>query len=315
MLVFLTGATGFVGGHLLARLLAEGHNVRALVRDPEKSRLPASDQLQIVQGDVAEGTGLDDGLKSCDAAIHLVGMIVETGKATFERVHHLGTRNVVEAAKRNKISRFIQMSAIGARADGVSEYQTTKWKGEEEVRHSGVPFCILRPSLISGPGSGFVTQMLDIMRKAPFFRPVPGNGKPRFRPVYVEDVAACFAGALTNAAVIGKTIELGGNDELSLDEVLAEIAGCAGIRKPGVHVPMPLMLVGAAVAQTLLPRPPVTVGQLRMLREGSTCEIRPMTQLFGLKPLGFQEGLRKYLCRGPNEVHGGATKTPKKELI
>src|SRR5262249_21178330 len=113
---------------------------------------------------------------------------------------------------------------------------------------------------------------------------------------YVEDVAACFASALTNAAVTGKTIELGGNDELSLDEVLAEIAGCAGIRKPAVHVPMPLMLAGAAMAQTVLPRPPVTVGQLRMLREGSTCDVRPMTQLFGLKPLGFREGLKKYLC-------------------
>ena len=296
MLVFLTGATGFVGGHLLTRLLAEGHTVRALVRDPQKSKLPASNQLQVIRGDVAEGTGFDEGLQSCDAVIHLVGIIVETRKATFDRVHHVGTRNVVEAAKRNKISRFIQMSAIGARADGVSEYQTTKWKGEEAVRQSGVPYCILRPSLIFGPGSGFVGQMLDTMRKAPFFRPVPGNGKPRFRPVYVEDVAACFAGALTNAAVTGKTIELGGNDELSLDEVLAEIAGCTGIRKPAVHVPMPLMFAGAALAQTVLPRPPVTTGQLRMLQEGSTCDITPMTQLFGLKPLGFREGLRKYLC-------------------
>src|SRR5215467_8530901 len=296
MLVFLTGATGFVGGHLLKRLLAEGHRVRALVRDPAKAKLPGGNQVEPVQGDIVDGVGLDSGMKGCDAVINLVGIIVETRKNTFERVHHLGTRNVVEAAKRNSVSRFIQMSALGVRADGVSEYQTTKWKGEEAVRQSGIPYCILRPSLIVGPGSGFVTQMLDIMRKAPFFRPVPGNGKPRFRPVFVEDVAACFARALTNAAVTGKTVELGGNDDLSLDDVLAEIAGCAGISKPAVHVPMPFMLAGAAVAQTVLPRPPVTVGQLRMLQEGSTCDITKMTQLFAVRPIGFREGLRKYLC-------------------
>ena len=312
MLVFLTGASGFVGGHLLTRLLADGHTVRALVRDPQKSKLRPHIQLQVIQGDVVEGVGLDEGLKNCDAVIHLVGIIVETGKATFERVHHLGTQNVVEAAKRNKVSRFIQMSAIGARADGVSKYQTTKWKGEEAVRQSGMPFCILRPSLISGPGSGFVSQMLDIMRKAPLFRPVPGSGKPRFRPIYVEDVAACFVQSLTNPAVTGKTIDLGGGDELSLDEVLAEIAQCVGIRKPAVHVPMPLMFVGAGLAQTVLPRPPVTVGQLRMLKEGSTCDISPMVQLFGLRPLGFREGLRKYLCLNSNEPRNNATKTGKK---
>jgi uncharacterized protein YbjT (DUF2867 family) len=301
MLVFLTGATGFVGGHVLRRLLAEGHTVRALVHDPGKATLPSGAQIQLVQGDIVEGTGLDEGMQSCDAVINLVGIIVESGKATFERVHHIGTRNVVEAARRNQISRFVQMSALGVRADGVSEYQTSKWKGEEAVRQSGIPFCILRPSLISGPGSGFVTQMLDIMRKAPLFRPVPGNGNYRFGPIFVEDVAECFAQALSNPAATNKTIELGGGEELQLNEVLAEIAGCAGIKKPPVHVPLPLMFVGAALAQTLLPRPPVTIGQLRMLKEGSTCDIGPMMQIFGLKPLGFSAGLRRYLCPGQKE--------------
>jgi NADH dehydrogenase len=225
--------------------------------------------------------------------IHLVGIIVETPDSTFERVHHLGTRNVVEAAKRNNVRRFVQMSALGVRADGVSEYQTSKWKGEEAVRQSGLEYCILRPSLIFGPGSGFVTEMLDVMRKAPLFRPVPGNGKPRFRPIFVDDVAACLAQALTNPAATNQTIELGGGEELSLNEALAEIAKCAGIRKPAVHVPMPLMFAGAAVAQTLLPHPPVTIGQLRMLREGSTCDIGPMKKIFGIEPAGFRAQLPK----------------------
>jgi NADH dehydrogenase len=296
MKVFLTGATGFVGRHILERLLVEGHAVRAVLRGlpGQKARLVShtqhlgrKDDFQWVQGDIVEGTRLDEGMQGCDAVIHLVGIIMEKGTNTFERVHHLGTRNVVEAAKRTGIKGFVQMSALGVRADGVAPYQTTKWKGEEEVRQSGIPFCILRPSLIFGEGDGFVTQMMATMRSAPLFRPVPGDGSPKFRPIAVEDVTTCFARALTYEAATNQTIDLGGADELTLNEVLAEIARCARVRKPAVHIPMPLMFAGAAVAQKLLKNPPVTVDQLRMLREGSTCEIEPMKRIFGIRPRGF----------------------------
>ena len=280
---------------MLRRLLANGHDVRALVRSPEKAAGLAAKGLELVRGDVVEGSGLDEGLKGCDAAIHLVGIIVEKGKATFERVHHLGTRNVVDAARRNGIRRFIQMSALGVRADGVAPYQTTKWKAEEAVRQSGIPCCILRPSVIFGPGDGFVTQMLDVMRKAPFFRPVPGDGMPKYRPIFIDDLTECFGRALVNDSATNKSIDLGGLDELSLNEVLSQIALQAGIRKTAVHVPLPLMFAGAAIAQRLPGRPPVTVDQLRMLREGSSCDIGPMIEVFGVQPRGFREGLSTYL--------------------
>lgn len=287
MKVFLTGATGFVGRNMLRRLLADGHTVRALVRDPQQANEFVQTGVDLVPGDVTEGTGLDQGTAGCDAVIHLVGIIIEKGKSTFARVHHIGTRNVVEAAKRTGIRRFIQMSALGVRADGVAAYQTSKWRGEEEVRRGGMPYCILRPSLIFGPGDGFVTQMMASMRSAPLFRPVPGNGSPRFRPIFIDDVTACFSRALTAQTATGQTVDLAGADELSLNQVLAEIARCAGIRKPAVHIPMPLMFAGAGVVQILLKNPPVTMDQLRMLREGSTCDIQPMVRLFGVNPRGF----------------------------
>jgi NADH dehydrogenase len=181
------------------------------------------------------------------------------------------------------------------RADGVAEYQTSKWKAEEAVRQSGIPFCILRPSLIFGPGDGFVTQMLGVMRKALFIRPVPGDGRPKFRPVSINDVTFCFARALTTPEATGRTIDLGGADELSLDEILREIATVAGVRKTAFHVPLPIMFAVASVAQAVLPSPPVTTGQLKMLREGSTCDPQPMMRIFSVHPAGFREGLRAYL--------------------
>jgi uncharacterized protein YbjT (DUF2867 family) len=285
MRIFLTGGSGFVGRHMIDRLLSEGHTIRALVRDPAKAASKAG--VEWIAGDVVEGSGLDVGMNGCEAVIHLVGIIVEKGRNTFERVHHLGTRNVVQAARRAGVRRFIHMSALGVRPDGVAAYQTSKWSGEEEVRHSGIPWCILRPSLIFGPGDGFVTQMIETMRSAPLMRPVPGDGSPWFRPIHIDDVTACFARALVTDAATNQTIELGGADELSLDQVLAEIARCAGVRKPAIHIPLPLMFTAAFFMERLLPNPPVTTDQLRMLGEGSRCSLEPMVRILGVEPRGF----------------------------
>jgi NADH dehydrogenase len=293
MNIFLTGSTGFIGGHMLRRLLEDGHRVRALVRNPESERArvpPGFDHdgnVEYLRGDVVSGAGLDKAVEGCEAVVHLVGIIQEKGSNTFQAVHHIGTRNVVQAARRSAIRRFVHMSALGVRPDGIAAYQMTKWKGEEEVRQSGIAFCILRPSLVFGPGDGFVTEMMDVMKKAPLFRPVPGDGSPKFRPILVDDVTYCFSKALTEAAATNQTIELGGADELTLDEVLAEIARCAGVRKPAVHIPLSLMFVAAALT-SFLAKPPVTADQLRMLREGSTCDIGPMKRIFCLQPRGFR---------------------------
>ncbi len=297
MRIFLTGVTGFVGSHLLAKFQAAGHQVRALVRPSSMRKMSAPAGVELVQGDVVENLGLASGMDSADAVIHLVGIIMEADGATFERVHHQGTTNVLAAAKRAGVKRFVQMSALGARADGVSGYQTSKWKAEEAVRHSGMEHVILRPSIIYGPRDGFVTQMVQVMRSAPLFRPVVGHGQYRFRPIYVEDVTECFLQSLASDLAVNRTIDLVGPEELTLDQILAAIAECVGIRKPPVHLPFQLMYLNAAILGILLRRPPVTTDQLRMLREGSTADPAPMLRIFKLNPGSFRDGLNKYLCR------------------
>jgi uncharacterized protein YbjT (DUF2867 family) len=300
MKVFLTGATGFVGSHMLQRLLRDGHEVHVLARDPariEALKQPGGHQLEVLPGDVVSGDGLDRAMEGGEAVLHLVGIIMEARGATFEKVHHQGTRNVVEAAKRQGIKRFVHMSALGARPNGVSRYQTTKWAAEEEVRASGIPHVILRPSIIFGPRDGFVSQMVDVMKQAPLIRPVPGHGRYRFRPVFIDNVVDCFLQSLTSDKALNRAIDVVGPTELSLAQMLLQIADCVGVRKPAVHIPFPLMYLNAAVLQTLLPRPPVTADQLRMLKEGSTADPRPMRETFELELVGFREGLNKYLCR------------------
>jgi len=296
MKVFLTGGAGFVGSHMLARLLADGHAVRALVKvgGLRQDAKAHAEKLEVVEGDITSNN-LSHCVRGCDAVINLVGIIYERGAATFEKVHHLGTRNVVQAARQNGVERFVQMSALGARPTDASPYHTTKFAAEEEVRNSGIPFVVLRPSLIVGPGSAFVKQMVEVMRAAPLIRPIPGTGKYRFRPVHVDAVVECFAQSLTSPAATGQTIDLVGGEELTLDEIGNAIAGHLRIRKSAVHIPMPMMKASAAIFSILPMKPPVTSVQLRMMEEGSTADPEPMSRIFHIVPEGFCAGLHRYL--------------------
>lgn len=293
MKVFLTGGTGFVGSHLLRRLLSDGHQVRALVRRSGNLR-SYSGALKEVEGDLTS-ENLSPSLHECDAVINLVGIIYEQRKSTFEAVHHSGTRNLVAAARKNGVERFVQMSALGARATNATAYHMTKFAAEDEVRNSGIPYVILRPSLIFGPGSAFIKQMMGLMRAVPFIRPVAGTGEYRFRPIHVTDVVECFARSLRNPAAVNKTIDLVGGEELTLNELTGVLAECLKIRKAPVHIPTPLMRTVAVVCSWLPFKPPVTSVQLRMLEEGSTADSVPMEQIFGIDPIRFRNGIKRDL--------------------
>jgi len=102
---------------------------------------------------------------------------------------------------------------------------------------------------------------------------------------------------LTNREAISHTIALVGGEELTLNDLLTAIAECIGVTKPPFHVPFPLMYMNAAILGAILPRPPVTTDQLRMLREGSTADPEPMKRIFHLNPTAFREGLKQYLCQ------------------
>ena len=294
MKVFLTGATGFVGSHLLQRLLRDGHQVRALVRTGKRLRDPESGTLEQVDGDLSS-KDLITYMAGCDAVINLVGIIREQGSNTFDAIHHVGTRNLVDAAHKSSVLRFVQMSALGARANNATQYHLTKFAAEEEVRRSGIPYVILRPSLIFGPGSAFIQQMVTITRAVPFVRPVAGTGNYRFRPIHINDVVECFAQSLTSARAGGKTIELVGAEEVSLNEITDAIAACLKVKKLAVHIPMPLMKTAAVVFATLPIAPPVTLAQLRMLEEGSVADPGPMREMFNITPAGFREALKRDL--------------------
>ena len=128
--------------------------------------------------------------------MHLVGIIHEKGDQTFDRVHREATENVLVAAQAAGAKRYLHMSAMGASEDSPSEYGRTKAAGEKAVRASSLDWTIFRPSIVFGPGDGFVSLLAPIVRSNPGFIPVIGPGTTKFQPVAISDVARLFADAL-----------------------------------------------------------------------------------------------------------------------
>ena len=181
MLIFISGATGFVGGNLRRELLARGHRLRLLVHRRQES--PEAG-VEMVSGDVTSKESYMDAVQGCDAVINLVGIIREfPGRGTtFQRLHVEATRALVEASREAGVTRYVQMSALGTRLNATSRYHQTKYRAEEVVRTSGLSWTIFRPSLIFGQGDAFINMLAGYIRTYPAV-PVIGDGTYRLQPI------------------------------------------------------------------------------------------------------------------------------------
>jgi len=299
MKVFLTGASGFVGKGMVARLQASGYHTVCLTRPGSAGRHDLEKNSPLIteaSGDLLDPHSLAQAMEGCDAIIHLVGIIREqSGKGvTFQRIHVEGTRNVLEAAKKAGVSRFIHMSALGSRENATSAYHRSKYEAEQLVQASGIPYVIFRPSVIFGPGDEFVNMLADLVRLP--VTPVIGNGSYPLQPVARETVADVFVQALTLPASTNQIYETGGPAPLTYGQILdaiGEAIGKKSVRK--LHIPLGLMkpVVNLMEGFSFFP---ITNTQLTMLLEGNACnDGKLLYDTFPTAKITFQEGIATYL--------------------
>jgi uncharacterized protein YbjT (DUF2867 family) len=291
-LIAITGATGFVGREVVKQVRAAGFPVRLIVRDPKSALLGC----EVFHGNVIHAPSLEGAFTGAKCVIHLAGIIHERRENTFQRVHTEATRNVLDAAKKAGVKRYLHMSALGTRADARSRYHQTKWAAEELVRRSGLPWTIFRPSVIYGPGDISVNVLSKIVRRAPFV-PVLGTGNSKIQPVSVENVARCFVAAIRNDESVGKTYDLCGPVAFTWNELYDKLLSFYGLRKPKLHLPLPVARVQAAVFEKLLPNPPFNRDQLIMTEEDNAGDPALAERDFMLAQESFEQGLARYLDR------------------
>lgn len=293
MNVFLTGATGFVGTAVLDALISAGHQVTCLVRSA-KSATNLPDTVEVTVGDILEPDSYRDVLGGQEAVINLVGIIEEKKSAgvTFERLHTEATGKLTEAAAESGVKIYIQMSANGARENGVSRYQTSKWKADQIVKKAGFDsWTVFKPSFMFGdPGPDnpeFAKRLAQTLIKPFPILPVFGDGKYRLQPVAVKDVAAAFSQALTKAEAANRSYIVTGKESFTYNEALDMITRACGYEpKKKLHQPVMLArpLVHTLGRVGLLP---ISPDQFEMLLEGNTGNSTAFFTDFDLEEIPF----------------------------
>ena len=262
--IVVLGGTGFVGGHMVPRLQADGHRISVLSRNRELNlELGVLPGVMVENCDVYDRAALTRKFDGADAVINLVGILNESGSdgRGFKKAHVELTDTVIAACKAAKVPRLLQMSALRA-GEGASHYLRTRADAESRVRDSRLAWTIFRPSVIFGRGDGLFFLFSSLLRFAPFLPLARANAK--FAPVYVGDVAEAFARALAHPHSIGHTYELFGPHVISLRAIVKWTAALIGKRRGVIGLPDSLGYVQALVGEWL-PGKPISRDNFRSL--------------------------------------------------
>ena len=287
-MILVTGGSGFIGRRVVARLTDGGNGVRVLARGQRRAELP--NRVEAVHADVLSGEGLSDSMSGVEKVVHLVAVIRESGDQTFESVIRRGTERVAAAAKLAGVKKLVYISAIGAQDNPTFPYLYAKWWAERAVASSGIKYTILRPSIVFGEGDEFINALAGLVRYNPIV-PVAGNGKAKFQPIWVEDLVTCTVACLDEDAHDGETLEVGGPEHLTYDEMLDIVKQTLGKSRLTAHVPLALMRPLAQMMEWVLPKPPVTQEQLKMLVLDNTTDTDSVMRSFGVQPRRLADSL------------------------
>jgi NADH dehydrogenase len=276
--VFLTGGGGFIGSRLLRALLQHGHSVIALDRSGTVTTgglLPAG---QAVRGDILVPETYREPLAGSDVVVHLAASTGRAPSAEHWRVNATGIETLLNECRAAGVTRFLFVSSIATTFPDLRRYPyaQAKAKAEQLVASSGIPFVVLRPTMVLGPGSPILAALsrLALLPVIPVF----GSGRTRVQPVSVGDVVDVIVGTLERDRFLNETIDVGGPEALPIEELLQQIrvAG-TGRRGPVLHVPLGVLLPALRGAESIgLARLlPFTVGQLATFRFPGTAAGHP----------------------------------------
>ena len=268
---------------MVQALAARGKRVRALAHRPGRERPLAGEGVDIHVGDVTDAPSLRSAMEGVETVIHLVAVIREWGGATFEGVNHQGTSNVAQAAREAGVQCLVHLSAVGPVDDPRLPYLRSKWRGEQAVVESGVPYTILRASIQFGEGDEFINTLAGAVKAFPIV-PVAGDGNALFQPISVAEVAECIAQAVDREELRGQTIEIGGPEHLSYNQILDTIARTYRIRRLKAHLPLAVMRRMVWLMERTLPSPPATGHQLDMLAIDNIAQLDTVERTFGFAP-------------------------------
>jgi NADH dehydrogenase len=293
--IVILGGTGFLGTHLITRLIRDGHRVTALSRDREQHKhLLVLPGLTLENCDVYQEAQLAERFRGKDVVINLVGILNERGfgGGGFRKAHTELTRSALLASRSAVVPRYMQISALGAAPDAPSYYLKSKGEAEKLIRESSLDWTILRPSTMFGRGDSFLNRFAGLLRSIPFAFPL-ARPKARLQPVSVEDVVEAIVRTLRGGASSRKVYELGGPQVYTLREVVAMVAVLTNRRRLIIGLPD---FIGwwQGFLLNFVPGRPFSTDNFRSLKVDSVCQENGLAAL-GIQPHSMAAAARQYL--------------------
>ena len=298
--VSLIGGTGFVGRALAEKLLNAGARVIILARNAERAKRlktgGAIGQLTAIAGNAQLDADLLSVMSPADIVINLVGVLAASGQQTFHSLQAELPMRIGRMAKEAGSQQIVHVSALGAKLKSKSIYARTKAEGERGLLRQFPNAVIMRPSIIFGPGDSFFNRFGQMAMFSPAL-PLIGGGTGLMQPVYVNDVADAILAALTMEEAKGKIYELGGPQIYSFADLMRFTLTCVGRRRLLVPVPFSIASLPAALF-SLLPNPPLTLDQLKLLKVDNVCrKSAPGLTELGITPTAIEGVVPDYLMQ------------------
>ncbi len=258
--VAVTGATGFVGGHLVAVLRRAGYPVRCLVRGAARAGDLRDAGCDVIAGDLADGAALAALVDGAEVVYHVAGAVAAADEAAFLRVNRDGTVRLLEAALEARVGRFLQVSSLAVSgpavlrspledtdaAAPVTPYGRSKLAGEEAVRRSGLPFTVLRPAAVYGPTDGQFLRLFRLARRG--LVPLLGAGRQELSLVHVRDLAEAALAAAESPRCDQRTYHVAHPEIVTQRELVEAVGRALGRRVRPLGVPPPVVRAALAVS-------------------------------------------------------------------
>lgn len=284
-MILVTGGTGFIGQALIRHLLENGKEVRTLLRPSAQTPvLPTGMSVEVALSSINDERNLRAAVAGVDTIFHLVGGEWDGTSVDLAQVEIEGTKTLLRVSHEAGVKRIIYLSHLGA--ERASAFPVFKVKGivEEFIRRSGMDYTIIRSGVVYGPDDHFTTALAKLMAVYPLLFLIPMPGTALVQPVWVEDLAVGMTWMLDNPELVNQTIEIGGPEFLTIEEVAHMVMQAAGMNRWLVHLRPSYLRIVAVTLEYMYPDFPHSVYWLDYLANDRTADIDSMSRIFGLLP-------------------------------
>lgn len=287
--IFVTGAAGFVASHLIPLLLKNNYPLSALVRTAGEAK-KVDPRCHIVVADLAKRGNWQHRLKGHSIVIHLAAEIASKTPQDFTKNNTIATQNLVEAARRAKVKKIILFSSAAVTSIRLDWYAQTKKEQEEIISSSKIPYQILRPSMIYGPGdTKNIGWLIKMIKYLPLI-PLPGGGNFGRQPVFAGDISKIVL-KLLKLKPANKIYEIHGVEYVTMKDMVKVIKKTLGLKKPTIVVPLWFLKSAVWLWGMLLPNPKFTTDQIDSLTSGEKFSGDKWWLIFDIIPTKFEAGV------------------------